>query len=136
MREDDIHKTAFRTYLDHYEFLVMPFGLTNAPATFQALMNQIFAKHLRKFILVFFDDILIFSRTLEEHVTHLQEVLHILRSNSLTASMGKCVFSTSQVEYLGHVINGQGVSTDPSKIADIKNWQLPKSVSQLRSFQD
>jgi hypothetical protein len=134
MREDDIHKTAFRTYLDHYEFLVMPFGLTNAPATFQALMNQIFAKHLRKFILVFFDDILIFSRTLEEHVTHLQEVLHILRSNSLTASMGKCVFYTSQVEYLGHVINGQGVSTDPSKIADIKNWQLPKSVSQLRRF--
>jgi hypothetical protein len=131
MREDDIHKTAFRTYLGHYEFLVMPFGLTNAPATFQALMNQVFTKHLRKFVLVFFDDILIFSKTLKEHVTHLQEVLHILRPNSLTANVGKCVFATSPVEYLGHVINGQGVSTDPSKIADIKNWQIPKSVSQL-----
>lgn len=134
MKEEDIHKTAFRTYFGHFEYLVMPFGLSNAPGTFQALMNRIFGKYLRKFILVFFDDILIFSKSLEEHKEHLEIVLALLRQHQLFAKLSKCAFAVHKVEYLGHVISGQGVSTDPSKIQAIADWNTPDSATKLRSF--
>jgi hypothetical protein len=134
MHEDDIHKTAFKTYFGHFEYVVMPFGLSNAPATFQSLMNDIFSDHLRKFILVFFDDILVYSQTMEEHLQHLHIALSLLRQHQLAAKMSKCVFGVSHVEYLGHVISAKGVSTDPAKISAIIDWETPQSVTQLRSF--
>ena len=115
MREEDIHKTAFRTHDGCYEFLVMPFGLTNAPSTFQSLMNDVFRPYLRKFMMVFFDDILIFSPTLELHLQHFRTMLGLLLNHQLYTKRSKCVFGSPEVEYLGHIIFGQGVSTNPSK---------------------
>ena len=134
MHPDDIQKTAFSTHLGHYEYVVMPFGLCNAPATFQELMNTIFAKFLRKFVLVFFDDILVYSKSLSEHEEHLKQVLEILRQHELKAKMTKCKFEQKQVEYLGYVISGQGVATDPAKIQDIVDWKTPDTVKKLQSF--
>jgi transposase InsO family protein len=127
-------KTAFRTHNGHYEFLVMPFGLTNAPATFQSLMNEIFRKHLRKFILVFFDDIIVYNRTLIDHYKHLEMVLELLRANQLVARATKCFFCHTQVEYLGHIITDHGMATDPLKIQAIVDWPIPQSLKQLREF--
>ncbi|XP_044448015.1 uncharacterized protein [Triticum aestivum] len=134
MSEEDIPKTTFRTYFGHYEFLVMPFGLANAPGTFQALMNNIFGPYLRKFVLVFFHDILIFSKSLTEHIAHLQIVLQLLKEHQLFAKMSKCVFGVQQVEYLGHIITGEGVSIDSAKVAAIADWPLPTTPTQLRGF--
>jgi hypothetical protein len=134
MKDSDVHKTAFRTSFGCYEFLVMPFDLTNAHATFQALMNQIFSEHLRNFVLVFFDDILVYKHSMQEHILHLQQVLSILRNHNLTTKKSKCVFATHQVEYLGHITSWAEVATDPVKVTTINSWPLPKTVTQLRSF--
>jgi hypothetical protein len=134
MKDEDVHKIAFSTHLGRYEYRVMLFGLSNAPATFQQLMNSLFAKHLRKFVLVFFDDILVYSSDKEQHKKHLSIVLNILRVNQLKAKLSKCTFAQPQVEYLGHIISGQGVATDPSKIKDIIEWKKPQTLKQLRGF--
>ncbi|GJY97513.1 retrotransposon-related protein [Tanacetum coccineum] len=134
MNEEDVVKTAFRTHEGHYEFIVMPFGLTNAPSTFQSLMNEVFNPYLRKFTLVFFDDILIYSQCLEEHVIHLQIILKTMRTHKLFTKFSKCMFRTSQVEYLGHVISAQRVAIDPAKIEAMANWPMPTSLKQLRGF--
>ncbi|GJW71026.1 putative mitochondrial protein [Tanacetum coccineum] len=121
MHEDDIEKTTFRTHEGQYEFLVIPFGLTNAPSTFQSLMNTVFKPFLRHFTFVFFDDILVYSATLEAHLQHLKLILQAIRQNSLYVKMSKCLFATKQVEYLGHIISGNGISIDPSKIKAMQN---------------
>ena len=112
----------------------MPFGLTNAPATFQTLMNNIFQPLLDTCVLVYLDDILVFSKTPQEHEQHLRQVLTILRSNKLYAKLSKCEFLKPQVEYLGHVISNTGISVDPNKVTAISDWPTPRNVPDLRSF--
>ncbi|RVW53188.1 Retrovirus-related Pol polyprotein from transposon 17.6 [Vitis vinifera] len=134
MHEPDVPKTAFKTHEGHYEFLVMSFGLTNAPSTFQSLMNNIFQPYLRKFILVFFDDILIYSRSFSDHIHHLSIALQVLRENLLYVKSNKCFFGHSSIEYLGHVISSGGVYTDPQKVAAVRDWPTPITLKQLRGF--
>jgi hypothetical protein len=129
-----VHKTTFRCHYGHYEFLVMPFGLTNAPATFQSCMNHIFNKQLRKFLLVFFDDLLIYSRTWEDHLHHVEEILNIMEDQSLYAKETKCEFGLTKILYLGHIINAQGVQVHQEKIHAILDWPTPRSLTELRSF--
>ncbi|GJT06829.1 putative mitochondrial protein [Tanacetum coccineum] len=134
MAPQDVHKTAFRTHCGHFEFLVMPFGLTNAPSTFQNLMNTIFQPYLRKFMLVIFDDILIYSPTWESHLEHLELVFLKLQEHSLIARISKCAFWETSIEYLGHIISHKGVATDPNKIKAVVEWPTPTNLKQLREF--
>nr|XP_009618325.1 uncharacterized protein LOC104110514 [Nicotiana tomentosiformis] len=134
MMTDDVPKIAFKTHLGNYEYLVMPFGLTNAPSTFQCLMNHLFQKFLRKLVLVFFDDILIYNVSLQDHLVHLQQVFDIMVTHSLLAKQSKCAFGISRVEYLGNFISGEGVSTDPRKIQAVQQWPTPTTLKKLRGF--
>ena len=131
MKPKDISKTTFRTHEGHYEFLVMPFGLTNAPSTFQGLMNSIFKPFLRKFVLVFFDDILIYNKSWKDHVEHVDRVLQLLEEKQLYPKRSKCFFGVQEVEYLGHIVSHEGVKVDPSKIKAIKEWKIPTSIKHL-----
>jgi len=134
VKAEDIPKTAFRTRYGHYEFLVMPFGLTNAPAIFMDYMNRIFRPYLDKFVVVFIDDILIYSKSEKEHEEHLRIVLGILREKKLFAKLSKCEFWLSEVKFLGHVISQEGVAVDPSKVEAVLAWERPSTVSEIRSF--
>lgn len=136
VHEADIPKTAFRTHNGHYEYLVMPFGLCNAPSTFQALMNSVFRAHLRKFVLVFFDDILIYSRTWEDHLQHLWIVLELLRQHHLFVKLKKCEFGKLELEYLGHIISGEGIKVDQVKIQAMIDWPPPSTITELRVLQE
>lgn len=134
MHHADVEKTAFRTHQGHFEFLVMPFGLSNAPSTFQALMNLVLQRFLRKSVLVFFDDILVYSNSFTEHMQHLRSVLTVLRDHDLHVKRSKCSFATTSVNYLGHVISAEGVSMDSAKVQAVASWPRPCSVRGLRGF--
>jgi hypothetical protein len=134
MRPADIHKTAFRTHDGLYEFLVMVFGLCNVPAMFQALMNDVLRPFLRRFVLVFFDDILIYSKTWADHLRHICAVLSELRHHQLYAKRTKCAFGTASVSYLVHVISEAGIAMDPAKVQAISYWPVPRSARVVRGF--
>nr|CAH67149.1 OSIGBa0122F23.6 [Oryza sativa] len=134
IREEDIPKTAFTTRYGLFECTVMSFGLTNAPAFFMNLMNKVFMEYLDKFVVVFIDDILIYSKTKEEHEEHLRLALEKLREHQLYAKFSKCEFWLSEVKFLGHVISSGGVAVDPSNVESVLSWKQPKTVSEIRSF--
>ncbi|KAL4020587.1 hypothetical protein IC575_019368 [Cucumis melo] len=134
IRDSDIPKTVFRSIYGHYEFIVMSFGLTNAPAVFMDLMNRVFKDFLDSFVIVFIDDILIYSKTEAEHEEHLHQVLETLRANRLYAKFSKCEFWLKKVSFLGHVVSSEGVSVDPAKIEAVTIWPRPSTVSEIRSF--
>ena len=125
---------VFRSCYGHYEFLVMPFDLTNAPITFMDLMNHILHSYLDQFVVVFMDDILIYSPSVESHEEHLRIVLQLLREHRLYAKFSKCEFWLPEVKFLGHVVSGSGVAVDSSKIVAVMNWERPKTVFEIRSF--
>jgi hypothetical protein len=129
--ESDILKTAFCTRYGLYEYTVVSFGLTNAPVYFMYLMNKVFMEYLDRFIVVFINDILIFSKTMEEHEEHLRLVLEKHRSNQLYAKFSKCEFWLTEVAFLRHVIFAGGVSVDPGKVKDVLNWMPPTTVSEI-----
>ncbi|GKE12224.1 putative reverse transcriptase domain-containing protein [Tanacetum coccineum] len=132
VREEDIPKTAFRMRYGHYEFQVMPFGLTNAPVVFMDLMNRVCKPYLDKFVIVFIDDILIYSRNEEEHASHLRIILELLRKEKLYAKFSKCDFWIHIVQFLGHLIDNQGLHVDPAKIEAVKNWTSPTTPTEVR----
>ncbi|KAI3726230.1 hypothetical protein L1987_66027 [Smallanthus sonchifolius] len=132
--DEDISKTAFRTRYGHFEFLVMPFGLTNAPAVFMDLMNRVCKPYLDQFVIVFIDDILIYSKSQEEHEEHLRLILELLKQEQLYAKFSKCDFWIREVQFLGHVINEKGIYVDSAKIEAIKNWAAPTTPTEVRQF--
>ncbi|WVZ84421.1 hypothetical protein U9M48_031458 [Paspalum notatum var. saurae] len=134
IRPSDIPKTAFTTKYGLYEYLVMSFGLTNAPAYFMHLMNRVFMDYLDKFIVVFIDDIFIYSKTEEEHEVHLRLVLQRLREHKLYAKLKKCEFWIDEVPFLGHIISKGGIAVDPRKISAITNWEVPQTPKEVRGF--
>ncbi|GKD86299.1 putative reverse transcriptase domain-containing protein, partial [Tanacetum coccineum] len=134
VRDEDIPKTAFRTRYGHYEFQVMPFGLTNAPVVFMDLMNRVCRPYLDKFVIVFIDDILIYSKTKEEHDAQLRLILELLKKEELYAKFSKCNFWLSKVQFLRHVIDIEGIHVDPTKIDLIRDWESPKTPTEIRQF--
>jgi hypothetical protein len=134
MQEYDIPKTSFETHEGHYEFLVMPFGLCNSPSTFQSLMNHVFCPFLCQFVLVFFDDILIYSKTWQSHLSHVDNILHLLLQHQIFLKQSKCAFGVAKVEYLGHRVGRTGVRVDPKNIEAMQAWPHPKTLKRLHGF--
>ena len=134
VRETDIPKTAFRTRHGHLEFTVIPFGLTNALAAFMDLMHRVFKPYLDQFVVVFVDDILIYSQSEREHEDYLRIVLQLLRYHQLYAKFSKCEFWLTEVRFLRHVVSTSGVSVDPEKVEAVMSWERPKSVFEIHSF--
>ena len=134
VRETDIPKTAFRMRYEHYELTMMPFGLTNAPSSFMDHMHRIFQPYLDQFVVVFVDDILIYSQSEWEHEYHLRIVLQLLRDHQLYGKFSKYEFWLTEVRFLGHVVSALGVSVDPEKVEAVMSWERPKSVFEIRSF--
>ncbi len=147
LQESDRPKTAFRTPFGHYQFRVLPFGLTNAPATFQAVMNRVFEHPkflangkvnplaaISDFVLVFIDDILIFSKTAEEHVEHVKIVMDVLRQNSILIKMSKCSWGQTELPYLGHIVSKDGIKVDPKKIEAVSSWPEPTNLNEIQQF--
>jgi Reverse transcriptase (RNA-dependent DNA polymerase) len=120
--QDALPKTAFRTRYGLFEFTILPFGLSNAPSTFMALMNDVFHTHLDSFVIIYLNDILIYSRTIEEHLFHLRKTLEFRRQHKLYANMSKCAFCLPAVEYLGHLLSDVGISVEQTKVYAIKTW--------------
>ena len=134
VKDVDVPKTAFRTRYGHYEFLVMPFGLTNAPAAFMDLMNKVFRPYLDQFVVVFIDDILVYSKDEQEHEQHLKIVLLTLRDKKLYAKLSKCDFWLKEISFLGHIMSAEGIRVDPVKIEAVVNWKPPRNFTEVRSF--
>ncbi|GJY73122.1 putative reverse transcriptase domain-containing protein [Tanacetum coccineum] len=132
--DEDIPKTVFRTCYGHYKFQVMPFGLTNAPAVFMDLMNWVCKPFLDKFVIVFIDDIFIYSRNKVEHEGHLKQIMELLKKEELYAKFSKCDFWLSKVKFLGHVTDREGIHVDPDKIESIRDWATPKTPTEIRQF--
>ena len=134
IKDADVHKTVFRTQYGHYEFLVMSFGLTNEPAAFMDLMNCVFRSYVDQFVMVFIDDILVYSKDQQDHDTHLRVLLETLRKEQLYAKLSKCEFWLREVSFLGHIISEEGIRVDPKKIEVIIEWKPPRNVMEVRSF--
>lgn len=134
MHLPDIEKTAFQTHHGHFKFLVLPFRLTNAPSTFQALMNKVFSAYLSKFVLVFFNDILIYSRTWDDRLNHLRIVFLVLKQNNRFLQEYKCSLGKSKVSYLGHIISAKGVMANAEKVEAMIQWPRPANIQALRGF--
>ena len=134
VRDEDVPKTAFRTRYGHYEFVVMPFGLTNAPAVFMDLMNRVCRPMLDRSVIVFIDDILVYSKTKEQHMDHLREVLETLRREQLFAKFSKCEFWIEKVQFLGHIVDKNENMVDTAKIEAVQQWEIPKTPTEIRSF--
>ena len=134
IKDVDVHKTAFRTLYGHYEFLVMPFGLTNAPAAFMDLMNRVFRPYVNQFVVMFIDDILVYSKDRENHDTHLRVVFEALRKEQLYAKLSKCEFWLNEMSFLGHVVSKEGIRVDPKKIEVVVEWKPLRNVTEVRSF--
>jgi len=134
LREGEENKTTFSTHVGHYEFKVVAFGLSGVPGTFQGAMNSTLKPCLRRCAIVFFDDILIYSKTFEEHINHLRLVFSLLAKDQWRIKLSKCKFVQTEISYLGHVISSKGVATDPAKIEAVVSWPTPTTVKELRSF--
>jgi hypothetical protein len=134
INEEDINKTAFRTRYGHYEFTVVLFGLSNTPVVFMCLKNGVFRDYLDKFVIVFLDDILVYSKSEEEHEKHLRMVLQVLINHHLYTKLSKCSFYQRQIHYLGHIISEEGIVVDPEKVDSIQEWSVPRNVAEVRYF--
>jgi hypothetical protein len=134
INDEDINKTTFRTRYGHFEFTVLPFGLSNVPVVFMCLMNGVFRDYLDKFVIVFLDDILVYSKTEEEHEQHLRMVLQVLREHQLYAKLSKCSFYQRLIHYLGHIISKEGIAVDLRMVEAIREWTAPRNMAEVRYF--
>ena len=134
LRDSDIPKTTFRTRYGHYEFIIMSFGLTNAPETVMDLMNIVFKQYLDLFVIIFINDILIYSRNEEQHASHLRFVQQTLKDRQLFTKLSKCEFRLQSIAFLGHIVSSEGIRVDSQKIKAVKQWPIPTSTTYIKSF--